>query len=202
MSLIDKSLGFWARKVLHLVLVGSIAVAVMLVDVEWIKPLTVIGFIAVLVFESLRLKTQARRFVQDTVGPLFKQEEAVEYSGMFWAGVGALIVALFAQPLAYSYGFAILALADTAAAVTGRLVPTRRYYRNKSVSGAIGCFVTAALVTWFYLQWAGLPFPVLPSVILMGGLATILETYSHPFDDNFLMLVVSSFVMFAALSTL
>lgn len=200
MRVVDKTLGFWARKVLHLLLNGSIAIAALLISPDWIKPLTVVGFIGVLVFESVRLKTKARRFVHEAVGPLFKREESLEYSGMFWIAVGALIVALFAEPLAYSYGFAILAVADFAAAAVGRSWKSPRYYRNKTVAGALACFCFAAAVTAAFIIVSQLPFPILPSMVLMGGIVTILETFSHPFDDNFLILVSSSFVMSVALS--
>ena len=119
MRIVDKTLGFWARKVLHLLLNGSIAIAALLISPDWIKPLTVVGFIAVLVFESARLKTKARRFVHEAVGPLFKREESSSILACFDC-CRALIVALFAEPLAYSYGFAVLAIADFAAAAVGR----------------------------------------------------------------------------------
>jgi dolichol kinase len=200
MILVNKTLGFWARKLLHLSMNGTIAIAALLVQPAVLKPLSVVGFIILLIFESLRLKTRARQYVDDAVGPLFKQEEAVEYSGMFWIGVGALIVALFADPVAYSYGFAVLAIADTAAAMVGKHWPVKRYYRNKTVSGALACFTATALVTAAYIYYVPLPFPLIPSMVFMGGIITVLETFSHPFDDNFLILVVSSFLMSLALS--
>ena len=45
------------------------------------------------------------------------------------------------------------------------------------------CF--AAATTAAFIILSELPFPILPAMILMGGIVTILETFSHPFDDNF-----------------
>ena len=195
----DKTLGFWARKLLHLFLNGCIAIAALFVTVPEMKTWTVLGFIAVLIFESVRLKTQYKQFLHETVGPLFKTEEALEYSGMFWAAVGALIIALFARPLAFSYGFAVLAVSDAGAAMVGRLWPYKPFYMNKTVSGAIACFVLSAAVTFVYLHFAHLAYPLLPSMVIMGSIVTLLELFSFPFDDNFLILVSTAFLMNMAL---
>lgn len=200
MELINKQLGFWARKVLHILLNGTVAIAALFVPPQSLVPLTVAGFIAILLFELLRLKTEARRLVYDAMGPLFKKEEKVEYSGLFWAAIAALILSLFAQPLAYSYAFAILAVADSSAAIVGKAVHMKPFYRKKTAVGSFACFLAAASVTAVYIIVAQLPFPFLPSLILMGTLVAVLEMFSHPFDDNFLILVFSGFVMSLALN--
>ena len=198
MRLLKTSLGFWARKIMHITMNGAIAVAAFYVPPFAIPPLTVIGFISILVFESLRLKTRARQFVQDTVGPLFKAEEAVEYSGLFWAGLGALVVAQFAAPPAYSFGFAILAVSDASAAVLGKLSGQKPFYMKKTAVGSCACFVAAFIVSLAYASVFPLAFPALVFAATVAGLVTLLEIFSYPFDDNFLILVVASYAFHLA----
>lgn len=198
MRLLKTSLGFWARKIMHITMNGAIAAAAFYVPPFAIPPLTVIGFISILVFESLRLKTRARQFVQDTVGPLFKAEEAVEYSGLFWAGLGALVVAQFAAPPAYSFGFAILAVSDASAAVLGKLSGQKPFYMKKTAVGSCACFVAAFIISLAYASVFPLAFPALVFAATVAGLVTLLEIFSYPFDDNFLILVVASYAFHLA----
>jgi acyl phosphate:glycerol-3-phosphate acyltransferase len=193
------TLGYWARKILHLFINGGIAVAALLVTPALVKPLTVAGFIAVLMFESIRLKTEAKKLVQDAVGPLFKSEEAIEYSGLFWAAVGALIIALFAQPLAISYGFAILAVCDSMASVVGKLAARRPFFRNKTLPGSIACFIGAFAVTSAYGYFLGLALPMVPLALGAAGIITLVEVFSFPFDDNFTVIITASFLLHGVL---
>lgn len=189
------TLGYWARKILHLVINTVIAVAALLVSPDWIKPLVVAGFVLVLVFESVRLKTEAKKIVEEAVGPLFKTEEAIEYSGLFWAAVGALIIALFAEPLAISYGFAILAVCDSFASMVGRLAGRRPFFRNKTLPGSITCFIGAFVVSAFYVYAFSLPLPWLAVSLGAAGIITLMEVFSFPFDDNFTIIISASFLM-------
>lgn len=193
------TLGYWARKILHLLINGGIAIAALLVAPSLVKPLTVAGFIAVLMFESIRLKTEAKKLVQDAVGPLFKSEEAIEYSGLFWAAVGALIIALFAQPIAISYGFAILAVCDSMASIVGRLAGRRPFFRNKTLPGSIACFIGAFVVTAAYAYFLSLPLPMLPLALGAAGIITLVEVFSFPFDDNFTVIITASFLLHGVL---
>lgn len=189
------SLGFWARKILHFVVNAAIAVAALLVDPKLIKPLTVVGFILVLMFESIRLKTAAKHIVHDTVGPLFKTEEAIEYSGLFWAAVGALIIALFAQPLALSYGFAVLAVCDSFAGMVGKALSRRPFYRNKTLPGSVTCFVCAFFISVLYVTAFHLPLPLWSFSLGAAGIVTLMEVFSFPFDDNFTVILTASFLL-------
>lgn len=193
------TLGYWARKTLHLLVNGSVAVAAVLVSPPLVRPLTVAGFVLVLVFESIRLKTEAKKLVNDAVGPLFKSEESIEYSGLFWAAVGALIIALFAEPLAISYGFAILAIADSFASAVGRLAGRPPFYRNKTLPGSITCFLAAFAVTFAYVYFLALPLPILAVSLGAAGIITLVETFSFPFDDNFTIIIISSIMMHGVL---
>lgn len=200
MRLIRKSLGFWARKVFHVGLNGCIAAAVLFLPAIAIPPLTVIGFVIVLVFESLRLKTRAKAFVQETVGPLFKAEEAVEFSGLFWAAIGALLIAQFAENAAYSFGFAILAVSDAGAAIVGKWSGVKPFYMNKSWPGSLACFLLAFLVAFFYAVFWLVSMPAFLFAIIVAAAVTAIEIFSYPFDDNFLIPIVSSYLFHLALT--
>ena len=194
-----KELGYAARKVLHVAFNISIGVIILLVPLEWIKPLTVAGFVLILIFESLRLKTRAKSLVQETVGMLFKKEEAIEYSGLFWVGVGALIIALFANPIAISYGFFILALADTAASLAGKAWGHKPFYLNKTWVGSAMFFAIAFLITAFFITLGHFVLPAYTTALLLALLLTLAEAFAYPFDDNFIVLVVATFLMNLAL---
>lgn len=193
MRLLDKSLGFWARKVLHFFVNGGIAIAALSIPVEALRPLTVVGFVLILVFESIRLKTRAKQYVHEAVGPLFKAEEALDYSGLFWASVGALIMALFASQQAYSYGFAILAVCDASAAIIGKWWGQKPFYMNKTFAGSAACLVAAFIVSFVYAQMFALPVPAMAFASSMALILTFIEVYCYPFDDNFLILVAAAY---------
>lgn len=193
MRLMTKSLGFWARKIMHVSMNGTIAVLALFVPAMAIRPLTVVGFVLVLVFESLRLKTRAKQYVEDAVGPLFKQEEALDYSGLFWAAVGALIIAQFASQSAYSYGFAILALCDASAATVGKLLHRKPFYLGKTVPGSLMCFVVAFAISFGYASAFVLPVSPYAFAAIMASVITAIEIFSYPFDDNFLILVAAAY---------
>lgn len=199
MRLLKTSLGFWARKIMHITMNGAIAIAVFWVPQLAIAPLTVIVFISILVFESLRLKTRAKQFVQDTVGPLFKKEEALDYSGLFWAGVGALVISQFAEVAAFSYGFAILAVSDASAAVLGKWSGQKPFYMKKTAVGSVACFFAACAISLLYASLFPIGLPVLAFALIMATLITLLEIFSYPFDDNFLILVVAAYAFHLAL---
>ncbi len=193
MRLLDKSLGFWARKVLHLLLNGTIAVAALFLPADAIRPLTVAGFVFVLLFESIRLKTRAKQYLNNAVGPLLKAEESLDYSSLFWAAIGALIISQFASREAYSYGFAILAVCDAAAAIVGKLANQKPFYMNKTMAGSIACLVGAFAVSILYATVFALPVGAIAFAIPMAVLITAIELYSYPFDDNFLILVAAAY---------
>ena len=193
------TLGYWARKLLHFILNGAIAAAILFVPSDYVKPLLVAGFICILVFESFRLKTEAKKYVNDAVGTLFKLEEGVEYSGLFWGSLGALIIALFAEPIAISFGFAILALCDSFASMVGRLLDHRPFYRNKTLPGSITCFVCALVVSFIFVLGLSLPLPLWPFCFAVAAIITFVEVFSFPFDDNFTVIVTAAFLMHFAL---
>ncbi len=193
MRLMTKSLGFWARKIMHVTMNGSIAILALFVPAMAIRPLTVVGFVLVLVFESLRLKTRAKQFVEETVGPMFKKEEALDYSGLFWAAIGALIIAQFASQTAYSSGFAVLALCDASAATVGKLMHRKPFYLGKTIPGSVTCFIAAFAISFGYATAFQLPVSPFVFAGIMAIIVTAIELFSYPFDDNFLILVAAAY---------
>lgn len=180
---------------LHIVVNLLLAGVALFIPAKFIPSLAVAGFIAIFLFEFIRINTGAKKYVDETVGPLFKKKESFQASGLFWVAVAALIIALFAAPNEIAYGFAVLALADPAAAIGGRLIPSRRLYRRKTFSGLMSAFAVAALVSLVFAYMYVPARIALGWALILGILIALLEMYSHPFDDNFTILLFATTVM-------
>ena len=178
-----------ARKLFHLTATVIAGTFVLLSPQDWITFAAVGGFILIFSFEFIRLNTVASAMVNEAVGPLFKKREFVEASGLFWLSIAALIAVLFATPLAVAYGLFVLGFADTAAALGGNLYPSRKLYRRKTLAGFISFFLVATLISIiFTLMFAPIQIAIPLSLSLGIVLATV-EIFSHPFDDNFTIML-------------
>lgn len=178
-----------ARKLFHLSATVIAGIFVLLSPQDWIIFAAVAGFILVFLFEFIRLNTVASTVVNETVGPLFKKKEFVEASGLFWLTIAALIAVLFASPLAVAYGLFVLGFADTSAALGGTLYPSRKLYRRKTLAGFISFFIVASLISFIF---ALMFVPVQTAIVLglvLGILLAVVEIFSHPFDDNFTIML-------------
>lgn len=199
-SVIPNKLGFASRKLIHLLLNGSVGIFAFFAPAEWILPAGIGGFIIVFLFDFIRLNTSARKIVHDTMGPLFKKNESFQASGLFWAGVAALIAALYADKTIIAYAFAILAICDPAAGMLGKYTKSRRLYRSKTLNGVLLFFVTATAISMFFsLTVFSIPYPI-SWALVMGFILALVEMYSHPFDDNFTILLFAA--VLAHVSTL
>ena len=67
-------------------------------------------------------------------------------------------------------------------------------YRNKSVNGAIAFFVATIIVSIVYINLLTLDLHI-GFALLMAGVLTLTEIYSHPFDDNLTIILVNSLLV-------
>lgn len=137
--------------------------------------LLALGLLAV-TFEVLRLRVpwvreRVARFV-----PVFRPQEGGRPSGAVWLFVAYALAARLPPP-APAAAVLVGALADPAAAVLGRRFGGGR---AKSWPGTSACLLVAGLALW--LMGLGL-LPVVAGAVV----ATVLERWPGPFDDNLLI---------------
>ncbi len=192
MRLVQQKQGFVGRKILHVFVNLSFAIYAFLVPVDWILPTAVLGFIFVLVFDFIRLNTKAKKIVHDAVGPLFKKKESFQASGLFWAGVAAMMGALYASQEVLAYAFLVLALADPAAGLLGKYSKSRKLYRSKTLNGVLIFFLISTCASLaFALFVFDLQYP-LYWALFMGAALALTEMFSHPYDDNFTIILIAT----------
>jgi len=137
--------------------------------------------------EILRLKSPVfSRLVGRLFSPLMRPAERRRLSGSFYYLWGvALSFALFPERCAL-YGLFVLALADPVAGVI-HVRSTRRFLR-KSLEGTL-CFFLLTFVILRAGGWGG------ETSLAVSLILALLENLS-PLDDNFLLPVAASFLLF------
>lgn len=120
----------------------------------------------------------------------------------FALSVGALILLTPDSPLLYSIPVLILTLADTAAAIFGRLIPSKPltgFLRGKSVAGCTAFFVVAAAICVAMLTvYTTLPGWQIMTTALVVAIATCLaEAVSRRGLDNLAIPLVAWAVLAA-----
>jgi len=195
------STGYVARKLLHILLNGSLGVIAFFLPKDSVMPLVVSVFTGIFLFELIRLKTSAKGVVHSILHPVLKRREKKGFSGVFWAALAAMLLSFFAGPKALAFGFGVFAVGDALAALVGRGVSSRKLYRFKTVAGSATFFISALLVTIVYFSLV--PIEVIGGVgprmwviaLLMALVLTIIELFSYPLDDNFTILFFASLFM-------
>lgn len=142
--------------------------------------------------DLLRLhENRVRRFFREFLGELIREHERFSLLGSTYLLLAALLaIEIFPQPVAAAaLGFTVLG--DAMGALVGRAWGRHRVF-NKSVEGAIGCFV--ACVAWAcYVAWAS---PLTLPIMIAGALvATLVEVLPIPLDDNLGITLASGFAM-------
>jgi dolichol kinase len=113
----------------------------------------------------------------------------------------AIITILFPKP-AVEVAVLILALADPAASITGRLWGKRKLYSNKSYVGTGSFFAVAWITSIIFVTIAvkdlSTPHAVVAALIIATA-GTIVEVLSTRLDDNLTIPVVCAFTAFLLL---
>lgn len=190
--------GFISRKIFHLMTGVSLAIVTSYVEPHKLIWYALAGFLMIIGFEIIRLKTMAKRYVNGAIDYLLKRKERGKFNGVFWGSFAVLIAALFVNPFALSYAFAVLAFADPSAALVGRFSSSRNIHYQKTLNGSLAFFIAASSVSFFYLSIIYYPYILIVSVI-MGGILTLVEMFSDPLDDNFTVILIASILMTALL---
>lgn len=142
--------------------------------------------------DLLRLhEDRVRRFFREFLGQLIREHERFSLLGSTYLLLAALLaIEIFPQDVAAAaLGFTVLG--DATGALVGRAWGRHRVF-NKSLEGAVGCFVACA--AWAaYVAWVS---PLgLPVVMTGAAVATLVEILPIPLDDNLGITLASGYAM-------
>lgn len=154
------------------------------------------------VFVSLetlrRYSVTARDFMVDKLfGLISRPDERYRVNSGTYYLVAMAVITAFASVPAVSIGVLVLALGDPAASFFGHRWGRIRLYNDKSLTGSLAFFMTAAVVLSAYL------FFLVPSatlwwgvglVVSVGLVGTLTELFSGKLDDNFSIPVACALV--------
>lgn len=182
----------WVRSAVHVGLgVGSAALYHWVLDAG---QATALLLSLLVVFASLEISRKFSRrwndlLVDKVFGLISRPFERHHVNGSTWFLLAMVAILLaFRQP-ATELGLLILALADPAASVVGKLFGRKKLYGEKSVLGTLVFFGVALAVAVGY-QAAFLPAASGLGLMIVRGVAiaavgTTVELYSGSVDDNF-----------------
>lgn len=149
----------------------------------------VVGAIAV---DLLRLHdSRVKRFFKQFFGEMIREHEQLSLLGSTYLLIAALLaIEILPQPVAAAaLGFTVLG--DAMGALVGRAYGRHKFF-NKSLEGALGCFVACVVWGAYVATFGHLPW----NVMLVGALvATIVEMLPIPLDDNLGITLAAGYAM-------
>ncbi len=181
------------RRVLHAC--TGIMLAFVPVWFDWPKSLTLTvlagAFVGLYCFDWLRLRSES---VNRVFFGLFKllasPREAAGPASSTWYALGAFLAWALYPPEIASASILVLALADPAAGVVGRLFG-RRPLGKGSVEGTVTFFLVASVSAGFLIGW--------PAALIAAAVAALLEIVPGLVDDNLVIPVVTGAVLWLIL---
>lgn len=154
--------------------------------------LFVVLTVGAVALDLLRLhEDRVKRFFRDFLGQLIREHERFSLLGSTYLLLAALLaIEIFPQPVAAAaLGFTVLG--DATGALVGRAWGRHRVF-NKSLEGALGCFLAC-------LAWAAYVSAVSPLTlpVTVGGalVATLVEILPIPLDDNLGITLAAGYAM-------
>ncbi len=134
------------------------------------------------------------RFVIKVMGKFMRKGEVHQLTGTSYLLVGlTLIISLFPVEIV-TLSMIMIALGDPAASITGVLYGKDKIFKNKSLQGSIGAFLTCTIIAgiYYYVNEMMLERWILAS-ILSGFIGAISELIPiGKMDDNFSFPVIAS----------
>ena len=142
--------------------------------------------------DLLRLhEHRVKRFFAEFFGELIREHEQLSLLGSTYLLLASLLaIEIFPQPVAAAaLGFTVVG--DAMGALVGRAYGRRRFF-NKSIEGAVGCFVACLAWACYVSAFSPLTLPVM----LAGALvATLVEMLPIPLDDNLGITLAAGYTM-------
>lgn len=164
----------------------------------FLVPLTIF----LIIFDTLRLEHRTwRRFSHNFFGIILRKHEQSDFTGAVYVMFSAVLcIALFPGNIAFM-ALSFLAIGDTLAAVIGISFGKRKLRgQKKSLEGSLACFLGTFVYGFaFYIFDFHLGLS-LGTLLLGAAVATLVEAWNVPFDDNLKIPLISGLFMY--LSTL
>jgi len=190
------------RKVWHFVM-GSLCASLyyFLTREQAITILAISGGVLI-PFDIIRLYSpKLNKLILKSFGLIIRNEEHSRVSGMaYFVFAMFFVVVLFPKNIAM-LGIYILAVGDPISSYFGLRFGKNKIIEGKSLEGSLACFVACSIITFIYLNVTHIMPANLIALSLIGGLAgSIAEMLPFNIDDNFIMPVFSSWIMWIAIS--
>jgi dolichol kinase/phosphoserine phosphatase len=181
------------RKAIH-----SCSIVIPVLAASWKTPtLWLIGSVTVtyLLSEVMRLLGVAMPiFSSVTWRAMRPSEPRMIVMGPFLFGVGIFIAIACFEPAAATVGVLVLAIGDSAASLVGKTFgrTTLPYNPGKTVLGSLSLFAVGVLVAIFFVS--------VPWALLVGAVASLVESLPLGPSDNFLLPLATAGVVALALA--
>lgn len=148
--------------------------------------------IVIVDFLRLHINTIKEAFIL-FFGSFLRRHEIRRLSGASYLLLGCLITSLlYGKPVVVA-ACSYIIVGDTFAAIFGQNLKSPRLFQNRTVAGSLG-FLAASTACAFILHGVSGEIPLLH--LLAGVLtATVFEALPLPLDDNFVVPIVTGFVM-------
>jgi dolichol kinase len=182
----------WVRKLIHL------AMAVVPAAEWWVSYPLALALAGVILLASLAIESVRRWWPQVNqllwwlLPTTFRAGEDRRVLGSTWFALAMLPTLLLFGPDVGGTAVLFLAWGDPAAEIVGR--KWGRPGGGKSLAGSIGCLVVCLVAAWVGVGLGGLN----PWAALVGAVvATVIERWSPPPDDNLWMPLLSGLAITA-----
>lgn len=180
------------RKLIHTGL-GVAAAALVLVLTPTLARFlfAAIALLAVAVDFARRRKPLAAPF-RRLFGRWLRPPELFRLTGATTLALGFAAGVLLFPPSAAAVGILFAGIADTAAALVGRVTGRRRLPGGKSLEGSLAFFVTALLIAW------SSPVVGAAAAFVAAIAVTLVEAVPKPVDDNLVLPPLGAALIWAA----
>jgi diacylglycerol kinase (CTP) len=184
----------WERKIWHISTVFFMAVAWMVLPFWVSMTLLILGWIAFVPVDFVRLNNpELNAHVSRWLRLIMRQSELDKLAGTTYLLTGIIVVASIFPKSIVSLSLLYLAFADPIASYVGIRWGRDKIFGHKSVQGFVAAFVVCFLITWSFLYFNNV-VDYLLVIALLGGLVGALAELIPiaQIDDNFTMPLLSS----------
>ncbi len=187
-----------ARKIWHVTTVFLMFSAWQLLPFWICIALLVLGWIAFVPADIIRLKNPGLNFkLTQTFKLIMRQNELDRLAGTTYLITGTILVASIFPHDVVALSLLFLAFADPIASYVGIKYGKDKIFGHKSVQGFIAAFVVCSILTYTFLFLKNVNEYILVVSLLSGVIGSLAELIPvGKLDDNFTMPVLSSIGLF------
>lgn len=187
------------RRVFHMAS-GVVIAGLYMVSLSHQQMIHLLGAIACLIYLIEQIRINYPEFSQKLIPItrfIIRAEEQLKESAMVPYMIAVLLTIItFPKPVAISAVF-ILAISDPLSAIIGIRFGKTRIFNHKSLEGSMAFFTSAVFITHFVLIFSTAAYSWRITIVslLLGLIASILETLPIKLDDNLTIPLSTSFVL-------